>query len=146
MNDASVLQDIRDRADISDLVIAFYTRAFADERIGPIFTDIVKMDLDAHLPIMCDFWETVLFQAGTYRRDAFSIHRDINDMIPLTTEHFQRWEDLWHETVDTRFAGPKAIAAKIHASRIAGSIQRRLRFSGLSEPIRIGQVAFQKQS
>ena len=27
-------------------------------------------DLSAHLPVMCDFWETVLLRAGRYRRNA----------------------------------------------------------------------------
>jgi hemoglobin len=65
-----MLHDLRDRADIGDLVGEFYRRAFADPLIGPIFTDVAKMDLDHHLPIICDFWETVLFNAGLYRRNA----------------------------------------------------------------------------
>ncbi len=120
------LEDIRNRADISTLVVAFYAHAFADDEIGYIFTDVMHMDVEAHLPVMCDFWETVLFQAGLYRRDAFEIHRTIHALEPLTQRHFQRWEDLWHQTVDERFSGEKANLAKLHGSRMAGSILRRL--------------------
>jgi predicted ArsR family transcriptional regulator len=62
------VDDIAGRADIEALVNEFYTSAFADPLIGHIFTDVAKMDLAHHLPIMCDFWETVLFAAGLYRR------------------------------------------------------------------------------
>jgi hemoglobin len=118
--------DIRDRDDIADLVTAFYTRAFADPVLGPIFTNIARMDLEAHMPIMCDFWETVLFQAGKYSRNAFSVHLDLHRLEPLTPMHFQRWLGIWEGTVDDLFAGPKAIQARVQASRIAGSISRRL--------------------
>jgi len=120
------LYDIEDREDIAALVEAFYKRAFADPLLGPIFIDIAKMDLAAHMPIMCDFWETVLFQTGAYRRNAFMIHLHLHQMEPLTKVHFQRWEDMWHQTVDEMFTGEKAILAKLNASRIANSIHRRL--------------------
>lgn len=118
--------DIETRDDIARLVTLFYERAFDDPIIGYVFTDVVHMDLDVHLPIMCDFWEKVLFQRGVYGRDAFTVHARIHEMEPLTRQHFQAWEDLWHETVDDLFAGEKANLAKLQASRMAGSIYRRL--------------------
>ena len=126
MPDEPSRHDIRDRDDIANLIEAFYTRAFADRMLGPIFTDIAQMDLEAHMPIMCDFWETVLFQAGTYGRNAFNVHLDLHQQEPLTPMHFQRWLDIWEGTVDDLFAGPKATQAKVQAARIAGSISRRL--------------------
>ena len=126
MTNPAPLYDIEDREDIAALVEAFYKRAFADPLLGPIFIDIAKMDLAAHMPIMCDFWETVLFQTGAYRRNAFMIHLHLHQMEPLTKVHFQRWEDMWHQTVDEMFTGEKAILAKLNASRIANSIHRRL--------------------
>lgn len=60
-------RDLADRRDVERLVTAFYLRAFADPLIGPVFTEVARMDLDAHMPVMCDFWESVLFAhaAGT---------------------------------------------------------------------------------
>jgi truncated hemoglobin YjbI len=59
-----------DREDVERLVRTFYTRAFDDPLLGPVFLDVAHLDLEAHLPVMCDFWETVLFRAGLYRRNA----------------------------------------------------------------------------
>jgi truncated hemoglobin YjbI len=118
--------DLRDRNDIAGLVSEFYRRAFADPLLGHIFTDIARMDLEHHLPIMCDFWETVLFQAGIYQRNALQMHYVLNARYPLEQIHFDRWLELWIGNVDEHFAGEKAELAKLQATRIAGSILRRL--------------------
>lgn len=118
--------DLVDRADVEELVVAFYETAFRDPLIGPIFTDVAQMDLAAHLPIMCDFWETVLFRSGAYRRNALQVHVALHARHPLTEAHFARWLELWTATVDDRFAGPVAERAKLQATRIAGSMERRL--------------------
>ncbi|PVZ11860.1 group III truncated hemoglobin [Actinomycetospora cinnamomea] len=119
-------RDISHRTDVDTLVREFYARAFADPLLGPLFRDVARMDLDAHMPIMCDFWETVLFRAGLYRRNALRAHQDLHALSPLTTEHFDRWLSLWSATVDDFFAGEKAELAKTQAIRIASSIRRRL--------------------
>jgi hemoglobin len=118
--------DLKDRDDVALLVGEFYRRAFADPLIGHIFTHIARMDLARHLPIMCDFWETVLFRPGLYRRNALQLHLMLNARFPLQQEHFERWLTLWVGTVDEHFAGEKADLAKVQATRIAGSIHRRL--------------------
>ncbi|WP_207344070.1 group III truncated hemoglobin [Arthrobacter sp. E3] len=119
-------KDISSREDILTLVETFYTRAFADELIGRIFTDVVHMDLPRHMPIMADFWQTVLFKAGLYSRNALKIHFDIHAQEPLTLEHFNRWLQLWTNTVDELFSGEKAEMAKVQAHLIAGSLHRRV--------------------
>ncbi|WP_207915227.1 group III truncated hemoglobin [Micromonospora sp. 15K316] len=121
-----MVTDIRDRSDIAGVITDFYSRAFADELLGHVFVDVAKLDLDRHLPIMCDFWETVLFKTGTYRRNALRLHLDLHRLEPLTERHFTRWLALWMATIDDRHAGPHAEHAKLQAGRIAGAMQRRL--------------------
>ncbi|MFE5672067.1 group III truncated hemoglobin [Agromyces sp. NPDC056523] len=121
-----MVHDLANRGDVEQLVVAFYETAFRDPLIGPIFTDVARMDLAAHLPIMCDFWETVLFRSGAYRRNALQVHVALHARHPLADEHFTRWLELWDATVDAHFAGPVADRAKLQAARIAGSMRRRL--------------------
>jgi len=120
------MPDIRDRDDILVLVRTFYETAFQDPLIGPIFTEVAHMGLDHHLPIMGDFWEGVLFQAGGYHRNALALHSALNARHPLTAEHFDRWLRLWTATVDLLHEGPVADLAKEQAERIGLSMQRRL--------------------
>lgn len=119
-------RDLETRADLVALITEFYLRAFADDLIGPVFTEVARLDLAAHLPTMCDFWEMALFRRGAYRRNAFAVHRSLHVRHPLRPQHFGRWLDIWTETVDESFGGPVAERAKTQASRIAASMSRRL--------------------
>ena len=137
--------DLRDRADVETLVVAFYRRAFADELLGPVFVDVARMDLAAHLPVMCNFWETVLFRAGSYRRNAFTVHVGLHRRPELgsgglTAEMFDRWLALWTATVDDLFEGPAAERAKTQAARIASSIHRRLHARTDRQPLSISRI------
>jgi hemoglobin len=122
----TALPDLSGREDVELLVRTFYARAFADPLLGPVFLDVAPMDLAAHLPVMCDFWQTVLFRAALYRRNALQVHTDLHAIFPLSSQHFARWLALWVATVDEHFAGEKAELAKTQAARIGYSISRRL--------------------
>ena len=130
-----VRADIADRADLVELLRDFYGRAFRDPLLGPVFVDIARMDLETHLPVICDFWQTVLFRTGTYRRNALQPHLRVHARANLTAAHFERWLVLWRATVDERHAGPRAELAKRQAGRIAGAMTRRIaRTAELTRP------------
>lgn len=142
MTTGRVRSDLQDRGDVMRLISEFYCRAFADDLLGTVFVHIARMDLEAHLPVMCDFWETVLFRAGTYRGNAFTVHVRLHQRpelgdTGLTAEMFARWLALWSATVDDRYAGPVAERAKLQATRIAQSIHRRLNARSDRQPLSI---------
>lgn len=118
--------DIATRADCARLTRAFYEKAMTDPLIGYLFTDVAQLDLEAHLPVITSFWETILLGAGTYSGGAFAVHASLNRLSPLRPPHFERWLWLWRGTVDELFAGPKADEAKAHANRVARAFVRRL--------------------
>ena len=136
-----VPEDLRNRDHVEELVVAFYEAAFRDSAIGPIFTNVAHMDLAAHLPVMCDFWETALFRAGRYRGSALRPHQRVHDRHRLTAAHFLRWLTLWNSAIDEMYRGPVADHARIQAARIAHAMHRRLTgddSSGLDELVRQG--------
>lgn len=118
--------DITDRSEVLALLRDFYGRAFRDDLLGPVFVDVARMDLDLHLPVIADFWETVLFHAGSYRRNALAPHQRLHQRAGLAPTHFARWLALWCATVDDRHAGAKAELAKLQGSRMAGAMSRRI--------------------
>ena len=120
------MTDIADRADCERLVREFYARAFADPMIGFLFTDIARLDLEAHVPRIAAFWETVLLGARTYGGGAFRPHAALHAQVPLRAGHFERWLTIWRETLDDLFAGERAELAKAHAERVAHAFLRRL--------------------
>jgi hemoglobin len=119
-------QDIEDRADCERLVRAFYGRALGDPILGFIFTDVAHLDLEAHVPVITDFWETILLGAQRYRGGAFRPHAELHAKVPLRAGHFERWLWLWRGTVDELFAGPRAELAKAHANRVGHAFYQRL--------------------
>jgi hemoglobin len=118
--------DIEDRADCERLVRAFYGRTLTDPVLGFIFNDVAHLDLEAHVPVITSFWETILLGAHTYAGGAFAKHADLHHKVPLRAGHFERWLFLWRMTVDELFAGPRADEAKSHANRVARAFHERL--------------------
>jgi hemoglobin len=120
------MRDIETRQDIEELMIAFYSKALNDDLIGYIFTDVAKLDLEHHLPIIVDFWEMVLFQTinfqEKYGRSPMSVHLKLNEKTPLKREHFTRWLQLFDKTIDKSFNGENANSAKLRAVSIANTM------------------------
>ena len=119
-------KEIESREDIQLLIDQFYNKVKKDEVIGYIFNDIAKVDWNHHLPIMYDFWETILLDAGKYSRNAMEPHFRLNKLIPLQRQHFERWKQLFFATLDEYFEGEKVQLAKARATGIAGIMQLKM--------------------
>ncbi len=117
-----VKEDIGSRSDIICLVDEFYERVRQDDLIGPIFTDIARVDWSKHLPKMYAFWESVLFGVAGFTGNPMLVHYALAQRTPLTSREFDRWIELFHATVDDLFEGPTAEDAKRRASMIAGTM------------------------
>jgi hemoglobin len=120
------LRDIETRADCERLVRTFYGRALEDPVIGFLFTDVARLDLEAHVPRITSFWETILLGAQSYGGGAFRPHAALHMRAPLRRAHFEQWLRLWVRTVDELFAGERAELAKSHARRVAAAFHARL--------------------
>lgn len=106
---------LESREDIVLLVNSFYDKVRKDGLIGPIFTDVAKVNWDEHLPKLQNFWSDLLLGEDTYRGHPFPPHMRLN----LKPAHFEQWLRLFVETVDEYFIGLKAEEAKARALRIA---------------------------
>ncbi|TBX67020.1 group III truncated hemoglobin [Flavobacterium silvisoli] len=111
--------DIRNRKDIEKLVNAFYNKVKTDEIIGYLFTEVAKVNWEAHLPKMYNFWENILFCTANYNGNPMMKHKELHEKSPMTQEHFQHWISLFNATVDKLFEGPKAEEIKNRAMNIA---------------------------
>jgi len=67
-------KDIETRADIEALIISFYEKVKQDATIGFIFTDVVKIDWAHHIPVIVDFWESILLDNPVYKKNAMEVH------------------------------------------------------------------------
>jgi hemoglobin len=121
------MKDIETREDLEILLTEFYTIATTDKEIGHHFTDL---NLTAHLPIIVDFWEKVLFGKPVYSGNPLSIHLRLNQKTPLKFEHFVRWFEIFTRTIDKLFTGETAENAKLRAKMIAHSLNQRINLDG----------------
>lgn len=101
--------------DIKLLVDDFYGRVREDELLAPIFNERIKDQWPAHLNKMYTFWQTVLLGEHTYFGSPFPPHAN----LPVDGQHFQRWLELFHTTLDEHFTGEKADEAKWRANKMA---------------------------
>jgi hemoglobin len=124
--------DIGARDDIVRLVDAFYDRVRADSLLGPIFDEVARVDWAAHLPKMYAFWDSVLFASAGFKGNPLAVHRALARRTPLTNVEFSRWVTLFHETVDSLFAGPMAEEAKTRAVRVAMVMQHHIASDGMA--------------
>ncbi len=111
--------DITSREDIKTLVDRFYDKVKLDDFIGPVFSHV---DWPHHLPIMYDFWSSMLLGDQSYRGNPFQKHLP----LPIQPPHFERWLQLFRQTVDENFEGEKATEVKSRAEAIAGIFQLRM--------------------
>jgi hemoglobin len=120
------MKDIQNQEDLYLLVDAFYQKLFADERISYIFTDVVKIKLEEHLPILVTFWSQVILGTGGYTNNLTQIHLDVNAKSYLSPELFKIWLYHFYEAVDAHFKGDKAEQIKTLALSLATILQIKI--------------------
>lgn len=118
--------DITNRADLDRLIKTFYGRVFADDAIGPFFTQVARLTPEMHFPLLADFWETVLFGKNLYHHNVIQKHIELHLKRIIEPHHFAQWVSLFCQTVDELFVGPVAEQAKIRAQSMAMVLQVKI--------------------
>lgn len=118
--------DIRTTQDIELLVNTFYAKVKSDSVIGYIFNDVRKVNWDTHLPVMYQFWDNAIFYSGGYYGNPLKMHQSLHSSVNLKPEHFERWTNLFIQTVDELFEGEKAEVAKQRAISIATVMELKI--------------------
>ena len=113
------MKTIETRSDLELLVDQFYGKVLEDAVLSPFFK---QLDFQRHLPKMVDFWEFVLLDASGYTTDVTKVHMHMR----LQKDQFDRWIQLFNETVDGLFVGEKAQKAKERAFLIRWTIESKM--------------------
>ena len=118
--------DIQNQEDLYLLVNEFYKKLLADKSISYIFTDVVKIKIEEHLPILVTFWSQAILGTGGYVKNLTQIHLDINAKEYLSPALFKIWLDHFFTSVDTFFAGENSEKIKTQALNIATVMQIKI--------------------
>jgi hemoglobin len=122
--------DISNRQDLLFLMQQFYNKLLANPSISYLFTDIAKINLEHHLPVLVDFWDNILFESDSYRKNAMQPHMTLHAQSPIEDHHFETWLQYFKTTVDENFEGEKAFLAKERATSIATIMKIRVKQAG----------------
>ncbi len=127
------MKDIETRNDIQTLLESFYHKALADELISFFFTEVAPLHMETHMPLIVDFWETVVFGVAKYKGNVLQVHQHIHQLSAFKTEHFARWVVLFQQTVNELYAGSNAEMVKQRAESIATVMRIKLLHSGIEQ-------------
>ena len=119
-------KDITGREDLVRLVTLFYEKLLKDDSINYLFIDVAKINLAHHLEVLVDFWENILFQKDSYRKNAMQPHMILHQKSPLQKYHFETWLRYFNDTINELFEGEKAFLAKERALSIATVMQIKI--------------------
>lgn len=121
------MKDIENTEDLYVLVDGFYKKLLSDANISYIFTDVVKINLEEHLPILVTFWSQSLFNTGGYYNNLTQMHLDISKKEYLTPELFKIWLHHFNTTVNELFTGPNTEKIMTQALNIATVLEIKTR-------------------
>src|SRR5690554_2219315 len=128
----NTVKEIVVREDIETLVNLFYDKIRKDDLLSGIFDSVIKDNWSQHLEKMYRFWETVLLGEKTYRGNPFLSHANFK----IDKTHFDRWIELFEETVDENFYGEIALESKWRAEKMAEMFQLKMEYY-LNHPNRL---------
>jgi hemoglobin len=115
------MKDILEREDVHLLVSTFYSQVREDTILGPVFNTLIKEEnWPEHIHRIADFWECNLLFRPTFKGNPLQTHRQVDaDYQYRTNErHYERWVELWCQTVYQLFEGEKSQLAKLRAAKI----------------------------
>lgn len=120
------MKDIENQEDLYHLVAMFYERLLSDDAISYIFTEVVKIKIEEHLPILVTFWSQTILGTGGYTNNLTQIHLDVNRKSHLSPELFKIWLNHFNDSVDELFVGNNAEKIKTNALSIATVLQIKI--------------------
>lgn len=128
-------RDLDSIEEITELVTRQYADVVQDELLEPYFDFGPEfIDWQAHIGAVTDYWAHVLLYAPDYEIDVIESHRHHHELEPFTPELFDRWLQIFHDTVDGGWAGPKATIAKKRATGMAWAMAQRFLGKGVWRP------------
>jgi hemoglobin len=120
------MKDIQTAEEIHIVVEEFYKKLLADDNISYIFTEVVKIKLDEHLPILVTFWSQAILGTGGYVNNLTQIHLDVNAKSYLSKELFEIWLIHFEAAINENFEGFNCERMKNQAHNLSAIMQIKI--------------------
>lgn len=128
-------RDLDTEDEIVEMVTRQYVDVGQDDLLQPYF-DFGPgfINWQAHIGAVADYWCHVLLYAPGYEIDVIEHHRHLHDTSPFTPQVFDRWLQIFHDTVNGGWTGPNASAADKRATGMAWAMAQRFLGHGAWRP------------
>lgn len=120
------MRDIQDQENLYKVVDEFYKKLLADRAISYIFTDVVKVKLEEHLPLLVTFWSQAILGTGGYFNNLTQIHLDVNAKSFLSKELFEIWLYHFEAAINENFIGINCERMKNQAHNLSTIMQIKI--------------------
>ena len=128
-------RDLDSVEEIFELVTRQYADVVQDDLLGPYFSfEPEHLDWQAHIASVADYWNHVVLLAPDYDIDVLEGHRHLHDHRAFTPALFDRWLQIFVDTVDGGWTGPNATHAKKRATGMARAMSLRYLGKGAWKP------------
>jgi len=117
------------KENLNKMVLMFYAKVLQDEIVGPFFIEKLGNDLKndkwvPHIQLLTDFWASIALGDAAYKGNPFAPHLNIANISKVA---FQRWLELFAQTLDKIYTPQIADQFKQRSTVIAGNFMRNLR-------------------
>ena len=123
------MKDIQTQQDLYLLVDQFYKKLLSDKSISYIFTDIVKIKIEEHLPILVTFWSQMILGTGGYTNNLTDIHLKVDKLSHLSSELFEIWLMHFNSNVNELFEGENDNKVMAQAQQLAMIMQIKIDYN-----------------
>ena len=123
------MKDIQTQQDLYLLVNQFYKKLLSNHSISYIFTDIVKIKIEEHLPILVTFWSQMIFENGGYTNNLTDIHLKVDKLSHLSSELFEIWLMHFNSNVNELFEGENDNKVMAQAQQLAMIMQIKIDYN-----------------
>ena len=123
------MKDIQTQQDLYLLVDQFYKKLLSDKSISYIFTDIVKIKIEEHFPILVTFWSQMIFENGGYTNNLTDIHLKVDKLSHLSSELFEIWLMHFNSNVNELFEGENDNKVMAQAQQLAMIMQIKIDYN-----------------
>lgn len=119
-------RDLDDPVEIAEMVRRFYFDVAQDAVLGPMFNEVARVDWGVHVPKLADYWRRALLSEPGYSGNPYRAHLAVHAKRAFTVAQFERWLELFHDTVDLGWSGPYAERAKAFGRKVAAIHSKQL--------------------
>ncbi len=128
-------RDLDTRDEIFEMVTRQYADITQDEMLEPYFNFSPGfIDWQAHIATVADYWSHLVLGEGEYEVDTLENHRRLHEQAPFSPELFDRWLQVFHDTVNGGWSGPNADHANKRATGMAWAMAQRYLGHGVWRP------------